>query len=108
MGKKINLDALSDDAKAVAAAWFSMLGSKSELVFHMKDSRPSQRSAKALAELVGKGVVSVEYKINGYGGMRYRALIDCRPALKWAMELEGDAKAAVSWPLVEPIGKAKA
>src|SRR3546814_15839625 len=50
-------EALSDDAKAAGAAWFGMMShvGRSSLIFHMVESRPSERAPAALDELVDAG-----------------------------------------------------
>ena len=97
----VDLSLLSLDARAVAAAWFSMFGSASVLNFEMRESRPSRRSADALAELVEKGVISIERHPGG--AISYRPLQNCRNALGWYRDLPEADKRAVNWPLVESI-----
>lgn len=79
------LETLSDDAKAVAAAWFATMrpGSESELTLRMRESRPTARTQDALDELVRTGIVSCT-ALNDQGGLVYKPLLSCHPILRWA------------------------
>lgn len=78
----VDLDAVSDDAKGILGAWFALFGSKSTLDLQLQENVPHPRTEAALAELVEKGIISVE-PLSWRGGLRYRALKDCHPALAW-------------------------
>ncbi|MGU3286507.1 hypothetical protein [Methylobacterium mesophilicum] len=75
---------LSDNARAVAAAWFGMMrpDSTSRLRFGMVESRPSERAQAGLDELQAAGVISREDEPRG--AVVYRPLIECREHLEWA------------------------
>lgn len=95
------LDALSDDAKAVAGGWFGLMNpGGGELTFALVQNKPTARAQAALAELVAAGVISVE-QFNRFGGLVYRPLFDCRTALYWLGRNENNP--AAKWPLVEPV-----
>jgi hypothetical protein len=81
----INMDGLSDDGKAIAGCWFGLMTPKSDLTFQMEESKPAPRTAAALAELVDRGVISVE-PLNKHGGLVYRPLVDCQQAFRWFMK----------------------
>ena len=84
---EIDLSALTDDAKAIAGCWFAKMrvGGESKLTLQLVEHVPAPRTEAALAELVSKGVVSVE-PFNRFGGLVYKPLIDCHPAFVWFMK----------------------
>lgn len=95
------LDTLSDDARAVGAAWFGMGAGKSELIFRMRQGRPTARAQAGLDELVAAKIISREDNFEG-GAVRYRALVDCGPLLAWAMKRIKNSE--LSFKLTETIG----
>jgi hypothetical protein len=84
---KIDLENLSDDAKAIAGCWFGLMkpNSESALTLHFQKLKPAPRTEVALAELVEKGAISVE-PFNEFGGLVYRPLVDCHSAFMWFMK----------------------
>lgn len=57
---------LSDDAKGFAGClWSSPIGTMTELVFHMVESRPTARAQAALEELVAAGFLLQEVRMPG-------------------------------------------
>lgn len=95
----VDLDSVSDDAKGILGAWFSLFGKASTLNLHMRENVPHPRTEAALAELVEKRIISVE-PLNGYGGLKYRALKDCHPALAW-LHANAD-RPEMKFPLMVP------
>lgn len=77
---------LSDDAKALAACHFGLMGEigKSQIVFHMVEYRPTARCKAALEELVAAGILTVERDINLCGGVRYTLAKDCSEYRRFA------------------------
>lgn len=75
---------LSDNARAVAAAWFGMMqpNGRSQLRFAMVESRPSERAQAGLDELLAAGIISREDEPSG--AIVYRPLVECREHLQWA------------------------
>ena len=98
---EIDLDALDDATKAVAGAWFGMMRpGKGDLTFNLREGRPSDEAIDALGKLVRAKVISVE-AFNRYGGLVYRPLVDCRPAMLWLHRNIGNPAAAVK--MTEPL-----
>lgn len=124
---KIDLDALSDDAKVLASTWFSnmrarefyadiepaSLGGDPGLTFQFVSSVPTPRTQQALDELVNKGVVRcMPAHDNVQPGrvrqpIRYLPLVDCFPAFQWFGPMVVGPKAdperveALSWVLMQ-------
>jgi hypothetical protein len=95
MTQAIDLEKLSDTAKAVAGAWFGMMSpGKGDLTFELREGRPTDEALDALSELVRAGVASVA-PFNQYGGLVYRPLVDCRPAFKWLLANEANPAAKI-------------
>lgn len=101
MSGVIDLEKLSDMAKAVAGGWFGMMRpSTGKLTFSLVKSKPTPEAQAALDELVQAGVVSVE-RLNTHGGLIYCPLVDCHAALVW---LHKNAKKPVAKiALTEPV-----
>jgi len=95
------IDALSDDAKAVAGAWFSMMepGRCTGLNFAMIEYRPSDRSQAALDELLSAGLV--DKTVTKAGAVNYVPLISFRPLLAWMHQHEDDP--SMRFRLVVPL-----
>lgn len=95
---------LSDNARAVAAAWFGMMqpDSKSQLRFGMVESRPSERAQAGLDELQAAGIISREDEPRG--AVVYRPLVECREHLHWAWRrMETPEGLSDQFRLVDPI-----
>lgn len=92
---------LSDDAKAVAGAYFGIMGEKASLVFHMVKSRPTARTQAALDELVAAKIIS-RTPLNKHGGVEYRPISPTRQFGLWLRKNEGNP--GIKFQLVEPIG----
>lgn len=93
--------ALSDDAKAVAGAWFGWMTAASEgLTFLMRETRPAERSQRALDELLAAGVIE-RVEVYGPPAVTYRPRKACRQYLAWLRKNEG--RADINWRLVEQI-----
>lgn len=93
------LAALDDETKAVCAAWFGMmLPNKGELVFGMKEHRPSARAQAALDRLLEAGIVG---RREAGSGVVYVPAVDCSPLMAW---FAGQAdNPAFAFPLTEKI-----
>jgi hypothetical protein len=76
------METLSDTAKAVASMFGMMTAIKGELVFHMRESRPSQPMQAGLDELVKAGAIKCE-SINQAGGVRYVPQLNLSDFTKW-------------------------
>lgn len=88
---------ISQDAMFCGGSLFGMMKPGSgELTFRMKASRPTDRTRKALDELVGAGLISVE-PFNQFGGLVYR------PLTQFKRPSEAMAKRVGHWPITEPI-----
>ena len=100
--EKLNMDGLSDDAKAIAGVWFARMTPKSDgLTLHLRENKPAPRTQAALDELVDRGVISVS-RFNRYGGLVYKPLVDCWEAFVWyAKDADKDA---VNFQLMVPVG----
>lgn len=99
---------LSDDARAVAAAWFGMSppDGGSYLRFAMVQSKPSARAQAGLDELLAAGIISREDEPSG--AVTYRPLVSCHEHQAWAMKRLFDGTAeANSFRLVDPIEPGK-
>lgn len=107
MTEKLNMDALSDDAKVIASCWFGNMrvGGQSELTLHLRESRPAPRTQAALDELVNRGAVSVE-PYNRYGGVVYRPLVDCFDAFVWFAKLSDAEREPHNFSLMVPVAPA--
>ncbi|MFF9549348.1 MULTISPECIES: hypothetical protein [Bacteria] len=94
---------LSDDARAVAAAWFGMSQpGQGHLRFAMVQSKPSARAQAGLNELLAAGIISREDEPSG--AVTYRPLVSCYEHQVWAMKRLFDGTAeANSFRLVDPI-----
>jgi hypothetical protein len=97
---------LSDDAKAVAVAWFAM-GPNSRLTFHMREGGPSERAQAGLDELVAAGLLkttdeypppAVTYRPTKAAGQAFA------PLRAWAAERLGDP--SLHFPLTVRIDRA--
>lgn len=98
---------LSDDARAVAAAWFGMSQpGQGHLRFAMVQSKPSARAQAGLDELLAAGIISREDERSG--AVTYRPLVSCHEHQVWAMKrlFDGTAEAS-SFRLVDPIEPGK-
>lgn len=102
--EKLDLDALSDDAKAIAGVWFARMTPKSDgVTLQMRQLKPSLRTQAALDELVERGAISVA-PFNRFGGLVYKPLVDCWSAFTWfATEADRDA---VNFQLMVPVSDA--
>lgn len=98
---------LSDDARAVAAAWFGMCRpGQSYLRFAMVQSKPSARAQAGLNELLAADIISREDEPSG--AVTYRPLMDCREHLAWAWKRMEDGTAERdSFRLVDRIAPGK-
>lgn len=101
---EIDIDSLSDDAKALAGVWFGMTApGKGAVTHHLRELKPTARTQAALDELVEKRVISVA-PFNKYGGKVYRPLVSCWPAWQWVGKNLADRPLDLSWRLMEPVG----
>ncbi|MFD3263150.1 hypothetical protein [Phenylobacterium ferrooxidans] len=98
----LDLDALSDDAKAMAGAHFGLMmwPRMGMLTFQMVENRPNARGQAALDELVAKGVANVE-PLNDGPARVYRPLVRCDAAYRWFAENLDKA----SFAYMEPVPK---
>ncbi len=102
-GTQASLRPLSNDARVAAGCFFGLMAAKDmQLTFGMRKSRPTLRLQAALDELVAAKVLSV-VPFNSYGGVVYRALVDCASHGKWLMSGAGK-KAAKGFELTEVVG----
>lgn len=91
----MDYDNLSTTAKAVCGAWFGMMRPhKGELTFELGQAKPSPQAQEGLDELVRARIIHVE-PFNEYGGLVYRALVDCHWAFVWLMKNQNDPVAKV-------------
>lgn len=81
MARLRNINALSDDAKLVAAMFFGFIGERETVTFHMVENEPTPRCAAGLDELVQKGVIAVA-PADG-GGLVYTVMMHCAAAANW-------------------------
>lgn len=89
---------LSDEVKAICAAWFGMFEpNKGTLRFGMKAVRPSNRAQDALDILLENGIIKRRFDVDG--AVEYVPIIDCRDLLPW-FEANHD-RAEFVGPLVE-------
>lgn len=91
---------LSNTAKTVASTFGMMRPGGEGIVFHMKESRPSEQMQAGLDELVAAGAVRRE-PFNSFGGVRYVPLLNMSDFTKWLGR--NLSKPGVSFPLWEPI-----
>lgn len=96
---------LSDDAKVVAGGCFGVMGipGKSEMTFHMRQSKPSPRMQAALNELVAAGAMTCR-PFNQFGGITYTVAVNMSDFAKWLHK--NINRADCRFPIVEPIAKA--
>jgi hypothetical protein len=87
LAERLNMDGLSDDAKAIAGCWFGKMkvGGESALTLMLRELKPAPRTQAALDELVNRGAISVE-PFNRFGGLVYKPLVDCHDAFVWFMK----------------------
>lgn len=80
----IDLEALSEDARALAGAHFALLppDGESSITFRTP-SRITARAQGALDELVTEGVLAVTPPIPNSDARVYTPRVDCRPAVIW-------------------------
>ena len=105
MAEAINLDTLSDDAKALAGVWFGLMkvDGMGTLTLHLIENKPTARTQAALDELLAAKVISVE-PFNKAGGLVYRPLVNCHPAYQWQGRLFLEGKGDhINWVLMEPV-----
>lgn len=89
---------LSDDAWYFGRAMLSMMTGDGTLTFRMKETQPTDRTQKALDELVINRLVSVE-SFNDLGGKVYRPLVKFPTKRITARE-----HASIGhWPIAEKI-----
>ena len=102
MSEKLNMDGLSDDAKAIAGCWFAKMrvGGDSALTLHLVELKPAPRTQAALDELVDRGAISVE-PFNGSGGLVYKPQVDCFEAFSWFMR--NAKRPEVNFRLMVPV-----
>ncbi len=102
---KLNMDDLSDDAKALAGCWFAKMGPKSDgLTLHLKELKPAPRTQAALDEMVARGVLS-KTPFNQYGGEVYKPLLDCFEAFRWFMA--NAEREDINFRLMVPVNDAE-
>lgn len=66
-----NEEKISDDAKCVYSAFFTLgRAGSSKLIFQMEKSRPTERTQKALDELVSQTIL-IKKPFNRFGGVVY-------------------------------------
>lgn len=99
---EINLDGLSDDAKAVAGAMFGMMkpnSANSGLAFGTP-SRITKRANAALTELVNADVIALTIRARD-GSWEFKPKVSCYLAFMWLHDLvqAGDAE-RISFPMV--------
>lgn len=96
------IDALSDDAKSVAFAFFPTTDSR--VTFYMEKSGPSARSQAALDELVTASLASKEVHNKRTGAATYRPLTSFTSLGAWQRKrmLSGELQAN-SFNLWEPL-----
>jgi hypothetical protein len=89
----------------LAGCWFALMkpNSQSTVTFHLQKSKPTPRTETALAELVGKAVLSVE-PLNEFGGLVYRPLVNCHDAFLWFMK-NAEKRPELNFQLMVPISE---
>lgn len=102
MSEELNMDGLSNDAKAIAGCWFANMkvDGRSALTLHLRELKPAPRTQAALDELVNRGAISCE-PFNRFGGLVYKPLVNCRAAFRWFME--NAEKPEVNFRLMVPV-----
>ena len=75
------LEALSDDAKAVGASFFPTIASR--VTFHMEEKQPGARCQAGLDELVAAGLVSRVVHNAKTGAATYRPIEDIGALTGW-------------------------
>lgn len=92
---------LSDEAKAVGAAWFGMSRpGTSTVTLHMQENKPTPQTNAALDELIAAGLIKRE-PFNSFGAVQYIPLANCRPFFEWMMQNTENPR--VRFPLMEPV-----
>lgn len=102
MAEKLNMDGLSDDAKAIAGCWFANMrvGTEAAVTLELRSLKPAPRTQVALDELVNWGAISRE-PLNKHGGLVYKPLVDCFEAFPWFMA--NAKKPEVNFRLMVPV-----
>lgn len=92
---------LSEDAMALLGSLFGFGAVGMAVTFKMAENRPSERTQKALDELVDSEWLSMT-SLNGHGGVIYTLLRYAH----WAQVQYVRQEFRPSWPITEPIAGA--